>query len=226
MTAMNAHLLKTDVATADTNEVVPQVQHMGLGYDWDAPDSVTRISPSRPLEVAPRLDSFHLDPATRFTDAVSQSYAPAPGLLLSERLRRLLDEFDLQGHEWWPAEVTLGGETRPYWWLQPTEELEERVDYASSRFAIEHPDGSVEEVGPRTRVELDAIARSLVDSLAGTLKPRRVTFLPGTPAYDLLCLRVMNWSFYGSPRLAELLTSERVTGIEIVPAGAELVFPD
>ena len=224
MTRMDAYLLKTDVANADTNEIVPQVQHMGLDYDWDAPDSITRITSSRPLELAPRLDSVHLDPETRFTDVVSQSYAPGPSLLVSERLRSLLDEFDIQEHEWWPAHVTLGAETRRYWWLQPTEELEGRVDYSSSRFLIEDRDGSVEEVDVRSSDELAAIARSLVDSLSGTLRPRRVAF-SGTPPYDLLCLRVMDWSFYSSPRLADRLTSERVTGIEIVPAGAELVFP-
>ena len=120
--------------------------------------------------------------------------------------------------------MTLGTETRPYWWLHLTEELEAQVDYAASSFHIETPAEPGVDAPVSSRDELDGIAHRLVDSLSGMLTPRRVTFAPGTPAYDFFCLQVTARSFYASERLADRLSSADVTGIELAPSDVEFLF--
>jgi hypothetical protein len=219
-------VLDTDVVNPDNNEVIPQAEHLGLDYDWEAPDSVRHLTENVPLARPPNLGTFHLDPETELTDVVTQRFVIAKGLLVSERFCGVLDGFLVQRHERYATEVVLRGEARPYSWLHFTEELEDRIDYATSEFLVtplhQGPPSAVQ-IG--SRAELAETARRLVNTIAGGLKPRKVAFLPGTPAYDLLCLQWTTRTFYVSAPLAERLSGAGLTGFEVAPADAEFVFP-
>ena len=104
------HVLNIAIADESNGNVYPQVEHMGADYDWAARDSVTQIGSAAAAGVTPNLRSFYLDPATRWTDIVTQGYIPTSGLLVSERLDELLAGFRRQGALRWPAEVVLNGE--------------------------------------------------------------------------------------------------------------------
>jgi hypothetical protein len=209
----------------DNNEVVPQVMNMGPGYNWDAADSITALSTNAPLSVSPNFHAFHLDPETRLTDVISQAYIFTRGILISERFWRTLEGFVTQAHQSYAADVVFRGKTSPYYWLHMTEELENRIDYANSDFYIEPTlGGAAESVTLADRQALDALSRRLVDEGIGSLRPRRITFVSGTPAYDLFCLQFTSCTFFASARLADRLSADKLTGLEFRSAQAEFVF--
>src|SRR4030095_11506827 len=108
----NIWILDTAICNTQNNDVVPQVEHMGSGYDWDAPDSITQIRSNAPLDFRPHPQAFHLDPATNLTDVVSQGYIYTAGLLVSEPLYDTIRRFQLPAHQPYPAAVVHYG--RPY----------------------------------------------------------------------------------------------------------------
>jgi hypothetical protein len=206
-----------------TNDVYPQVEHMGDDYPWDDPDSVTKMVSGRPLAVRPNLRAFHLDPETNVTDLVSQGFTHAAGLLASEAFCAALDGRAVQAHERYPAEVVHGGETLPYRWLHMVEELEPRIDYARSEFTARHGDGRIEDV---VFADADAFARKRRElaSGPGSVGVRRLAFLPGTPPLDLFTILLGGRVFFVSDALAKELKRRQLTGFGLLPTDAEFTF--
>lgn len=218
------YILERLVCNEQTNDVCPQVEHMGDDYAWDAPDSVSQMRPAQPLAVAPNLRSFHLDPETNVTDLVSQGFTYVPGLLASEAFRAALEGRTVQAHETWPATVVHHGESFPYGWLHVTEELDARIDFGRSEFTVRYADGRVEDAAFADAGELDRRRRELTSSPAGSLHPRRVVFVGGTPSYDLFTLLLAGRVFYVSDLLAEELVRRNLTGFELLPTESVFMF--
>src|SRR3989442_9594796 len=117
-------------ANADNNQIAPQVENMGPGYNWDVRDSVTRISENVPLVQPPNLRAFHLDPLTVPTDVISQGYIVTRGLLVSPAFVRVLEKYRTQLHELYPAEVVWKNDRLKYFWVHMIEKAEDCLDYA------------------------------------------------------------------------------------------------
>ncbi|HUA43626.1 MAG TPA: hypothetical protein VMA77_00250 [Solirubrobacteraceae bacterium] len=218
-------ILNTEIANAENNEVYPQVIDMGLDYDWDAPDSVTHMIPYSRLHTPPRLESFHLDPATRATDVISQSYAHAAGLLVSEPFWWVLRAFTIQPHQILTAGVVSGTTRLPYRWIHIAEALEPRIEYSQSEFEYRASGGN-DWVPSQlsSEDELRALTRRLVNEGAGALAARRITFDPATPRYDLFCLQLTSRVWFVSEELAARLHSRGLTGFELLPSRTDFVF--
>jgi len=221
------YVLKIGIPNSDNNQIVPQVENMGPGYDWGASESITRLSGNAPLARSPNLHAFHLDPDTRLTDIVSQGYIYTRGILASAKFCRTLDDLIVQRHERYPADVVFHGKTYQYYWLHMTEEVEDRIDYVNSDFYIEPLlDGAIENVTLADREALDDLSRRLIDTGTGRLIARKISFIPGTPAYDLLCVQLTARTFFASELLAARLSNAKQTGFELRPTDTELVLSD
>jgi hypothetical protein len=207
------HVLNIAITDESNGNVYPQAEHMGAGYDWDAPDSVTQIGSAAAVGMTPRLRSFHLDPATRWTDIITQGYIPTSGLLVSERLDDLLVGFRRQGSLRWPAEVVLNGSARTYYWLDMNESIDARIDWLASRF--EFRAGSVrEERTFASAAELATAARKLVDDLSGKLLPLSIALRTDAPL-DLFVLALTWRTYLVSDPLAARLVEAGMTGFRL-----------
>jgi hypothetical protein len=219
-------ILNTNICSEQNNDVVPQVAHMGPGYQWDAPDSISRIDSNAPLGFAPNLRSFHLDPDTYLTDVVSHSFVYTAGLLVSHRFYGALDGLVVQPHESYPAEVVHRGETYRFVWMHVTELIESRIDFAESRFLISPFGRQAEPIVFADADELSRKARELVNTIGPVrLVPERLVFLQGTPRYDLFALLLTEWRFFASDLLADRLRTEGLTGFGLDPAPCPITFP-
>lgn len=213
------YILNTAICNAQNNELPVQVAHMGEGYRWDDPDSVTKIFEHLPLSVKPNMRAFHLDPLTNLTDVVSQGYIITMGLLVSETFCNALEGCVVQAHERYPADVVYHEQKFKYFWLHVIEELEDRIDYQRSTFAVRKPGGAHEPVTVTSAAELRQLRLDLVNTInGGRIIHKNVAFLPGTLHYDLCCVHLGNYQFLVSDRLTERLIELRLTGFELVPA--------
>ncbi|HBB95858.1 MAG TPA: hypothetical protein DC054_10745 [Blastocatellia bacterium] len=212
--------------SADNNHVVPQVENMGPGYNWDAPDSVTRISENVPLAHAPNFHAFHLDPLTVLTDIISQSYIRARGLLVSPPFVRTLEEYQVQRHQLYEADVVLNGGRSEYYWMHMIEKAEDSIDYANSAFRLESLEGGAGEAAAISSSEdLQETVKRLIETMEGRLKPSLLTFLSRDSLNDLFCLDLPVRTFFLSSRLRDDLVSARLTGFALVPTDLKVVSP-
>jgi hypothetical protein len=213
-------------ANADNNQIAPQVEDMGPGYNWDARDSVTRISENVPLVQPPNLRAFHLDPLTVPTDVVSQAYIRTRGLLVSPAFVQVLEKYRIQRYESYPAEVVWKGDTLKYYWVHMIEKAEDSLDYANSAFRVDSIDG---EAGERATIsnseDLQVMAKRLIETMEGQLKPDPLTFLPDRSLNDFFCLDLpVRRFFVSSPLQADLVTA-RFTGFKLVPSDVKVISP-
>jgi hypothetical protein len=213
-------LLKTAIVDESNGFVYPQVQHMGDHYGWDAPDSVLHVGLPAGAGRTPNLKAFHLDPATCYTDIVTQGYITTPGLLVSTRLEQLLRRFDTQAHRSWPADVVLHAEHRAYTWIEFTPPVEPQIDWAASVFEVKGEDGATKVVRFDSAARLAETARKLVDTFSGQLWPRQVGFLNEARPPDLFTLTLTSRVVLASDALAEPLMREGMTGFRLVPCSS------
>lgn len=217
-------ILNTAICNEQNNEVVPQVEHMGPGYAWDAADSVTRIIDNRPLTIPPSMHAFHLDAATTPTDVVSQGYIYATGLLVSEAFYDVLRGFTVQPHETALAEVVYHGESFNYVWVHMTELVEDRIDFATSDFAVRTAEGREQGVSLSSHDELRDKCRELVNTIGPSrLVPRRL-IVRHAPRYDLFAILLTELVFFTSDLLAAELARNQFTGFELQPTSAVVSF--
>jgi hypothetical protein len=207
-------ILNTSICDDQNNQVYPQVESMGLDYDWDAKNSIRRIVSNVPLEVVPDFKSFHLDPETKITDIVSQSYIYTRGLLVSERFWKVLQSFVLQAHETYLAQVVHRDTVLPYRWIHMTEEIEERIDYAKSDFR-QVADSQLSAIDVKNWENLRSICAKAVNSLDGEIIARKIMFLSGVPKCDLLFVQLTSRNIFVSDQMASRIRAEKFTGFKI-----------
>jgi hypothetical protein len=172
------------------------------------------------------LQSFCLDDDTKMTDIVWQNHINTMGLLVSRRYLDSLSGYAVQAHEIRPAEVVYLGTPHTYYWIHIAEELENVIDFAASSFIGSGPDGLDEVVKIHNRQEMHQKAWQLLNSTNGRrLVPGKIAFLPGTPRYDLICLRVTGERYFVSAGLADELVQRKLTGFDVVDTKVEFVFP-
>ena len=186
---MTYHALKTDVVSPEANDVYPQV----IGVVGNV---------------------FQLDPESAPTDLVTQTVLSTPGLLMSDRLFRLVSEFRVDG-EARPVTIEHLGDTYPYVWYAVTDNLERRVAFEESAFAISRPGQPVQQVEFHDRDKFDAVRAELISTLTGELRIERIAFLAGTPTYDMFYLRLTDRMYFTSEELSTRLVDARVTGVQI-----------
>ena len=205
---------------AAVNHVFPQAVDMGNEYDWDAPDSLRHLPPFAPADVPPNLSAFHLDPETKVTDILSQTLTPAPGLLVSNRLRDEVDHFAIQEHAWYEAPVVHHGRRLRYNWLHFTASLESKIDFTRSTFVVRHETKREKSRTFASEAEFLQECRELVDSGTGKVRVQSVTFLPGVALLDLFVLRLTGLTYYLSHQLVNRLREAEYSGCKILPANA------
>jgi hypothetical protein len=220
-------ILDTAICDAQNNEIVPQVEHMGSGYDWDAPDSITQIRSNAPLDFRPDTRAFHLDPATNLTDVVSQGYIYTAGLLVSEAFYNTIRRFQLQAHEPYPAAVVHDGRTHAFRWVHFTEEVEDKIDFTHSEFAVRGPVEPEMSQVFANQEQLREKCRELVNTIGPVhLEAIRIVFPPGVPRYDLFSVLLTERRFFVSDALADELRRQRFTGFELELSEATVLFEE
>jgi hypothetical protein len=211
------YVLEVGTGNAENNYVWPQVEHMGLDYRWNDPDSVTAITDNRPLDVTPNFRSFHLNDATEITDIISEAYAGAIGLLASPAVCQVISRYIVQPYEPYPAEVVHHGRTYGYIWLHMTELAEGWIDYSKSTFVVHRYDQAEEPALLDSKEMLRSKAVELANTMGGQLVCKRIGFLPRIVRPDLFALGLPSPRFFTSRRLSAELLSRGLTGLQILP---------
>jgi hypothetical protein len=123
--------------TIETGPEFPQVQKMAPGYNYKASNSVYALSKAveKLPDFTPNLDHFVAHGKAKLTDLLSVASANG-GFLISNRLKILLEKFNVAQHRFYPAKVSHKKELYEYYWMHMISDLTNLVDYPNSTFFI------------------------------------------------------------------------------------------
>lgn len=112
---------------------------LGLTLKWfKEPNSMTNLTNDEFPSFVPNL-IFELEDKAFLTDAISPSNLSAKGLLVSSKLKRILEKHNLMEHKFFKAEVIFKEDKHDYFWLHfkdCTEKYLSAIDYENSNFYI------------------------------------------------------------------------------------------
>jgi hypothetical protein len=106
-------------ATEGIGRTYPQHQEMGPGYDYGASDSVHRLPYDALPDFEPNFYTVVIHGYARLTDLISSAPIRDTGLLVSGKLRAILEGFALPPHRFYPLPVVHRGKpVTDFFWLQ------------------------------------------------------------------------------------------------------------
>jgi hypothetical protein len=109
-------IVKPAVGTQETGHAYPAVESYP-DYDFNSPNSVYKLDSDRFPNFQPNI-RFKLANQAKLCDMVAQGTISACGLLISERLKKLLETENLVPHKFFPATIEINeGKTEQYYWL-------------------------------------------------------------------------------------------------------------
>jgi hypothetical protein len=176
--------------------------------------------PDLPIEP----DLFRLKARSKATDVLSNAFGGG-SLVVNERVKQILDRFDIMEHRWGPITVEHGhGPILQYWWMRWTGDEESKLVFEASDM-VEYDIASDEIKGPlalRDYAELeskfaeqDAIEPCGSMSIKAT---RMVLRAADLDSRDMFSLGRLSPELYVSEALASELLAEQVSGVILSPA--------
>ena len=218
------YILKTALNTPETGTVYPQIQKMAPGYDYKAPNSVHALS--REVEklpnYEPNLDYFIVHTKAKLSDLLSVAVING-GFLISEKLKTVVEQFNLPTHKFYPARVQHKKQFYNYYWMHVICNLTEYVDYQKSTFFVYHNFsknlGYVDVVSKEEFIQKRLKLKSDNPGKTVTIWAEKITLntLPNK-AFDLFEIGTFDANCYISEALQQAITNEKITGCSIMPA--------
>ncbi|MEZ4922160.1 MAG: hypothetical protein R2780_03225 [Crocinitomicaceae bacterium] len=208
------YIIKPAVDTEETGHVYPAVQS-APDYNFNTENSIHRLNHHEFPDFEPNF-TFHLSEGARVCDLMGQATISASGLLISERLKNLLVEFNIAPHKLFPINIVGNGTSYNYYWLHIVwKEIEDLIDYNQSKFFKKR--------GPRNLGELKIKSR---DDYWHQKKELGSRFLIGFEKIKFL--RVPNFDVWVMPFRGDIICNEEVAmlirqntdfkGIQISPS--------
>jgi len=214
------YIISNAAGTKETGMEYPQVKSMSKGYDLNAPNSVWALHEVRNTKpkFKPNLDSFLLYKKAGLTDTISTGYIGGRGLLVSERFQRLLQNFNLTKHIFFPATVFKEDKVIKYFWMHLVDsDYRTNVIFPKTKFS-NWPKLKLKDYQDYLRFNKD-------EDKFGILRAGKVTldkFFDTT--LDLFMISEFDQNLYASQKLIDAIKENKITGLQIDDAMDILKF--
>lgn len=129
--------IEYSVATKETGSQFPQVTIKGK-YDYDKPDSVHKLRFNQMPDFIPDFGSLTFLRGAKPTDIVSVGVFAAQGFLISEKGKKVFEQFNLGEHKFFPVKIAKKEESYDYYWLHLCSDETDSIDYPNSIFYLQH----------------------------------------------------------------------------------------
>ena len=208
--------IQTSTDNSKIGKVYPQVDGMGNNYYLRKPNSVWEIKNYSPLDFLPDLDFFKISNSAKLTDFISTGLISASGFLVSDKVKRIFDQYTISKHCYYPARLKYKMDFyENYFWLHFIENDDNAIDLPKSTFVLTDP-------LPFFRQEKEQFTFDNKEEAIIVWKNNNTKSLfPST-----LTLRVDNQDFFSfsflyhhnyiSSRLIEHLEKDKVSGFDIL----------
>lgn len=139
---MDTVLVAIDNSTdkSKIGKVYPQVDGMGNGYNLRKPNSVWEIQEYSNLDFFPDLNYFKVSNSAKLTDFISTDLISASGFLVSDKTKKVFDQYQISKHIYYPARLKYKMNFyENYYWLHFVENDNDIIDFPTSTFVLTHP---------------------------------------------------------------------------------------
>jgi len=218
------NILDFQSGTEETGPEYPQVQGMGVGYNFEAPDSIYQLAKFQTElpPFAPNLNFFTLHKKAKPTDLLSNSLTNSTGFIISNRFMDLLAKFRLPEHKFFPTVVQHYDQTfKNYFWLQVIADYTNFVDYQKSVFFIfKNYSKDLGNITVSSKNDYQKKREELKskDSTLSIWAKQIVMTEEFDHSLDLFHVSRFNSDFFISEKLSRSITENELTGLVIKPS--------
>lgn len=219
---MNYYVLKPAVNTSGTGAAYPQIQKMSPDYNYDSNNSVYAIARcvGMFLDFIPDLNYFVVHNKANLTDLLSNAILPATGLVISKKLKDILQDFNLISNKIYPAKVFHKKEIQEYYYLHVGTTLAEIVNYQKSSFIIllnyAHNIGQINISSfndyhqKKEKIKVDNPGKTV------SIWAEKICFTEDfDQKLDFFKIGIFDTDLYVSEKLKKALIKEKITGLHI-----------
>ena len=220
------YFIKHAVATEETGPYCPQIERLSPESEYDAKDSIYRLFDSFHdfPESSPKIDFASLKKGSKLTDLLSSSMFVLLGFLVSQKLRNLLERFQLPSHRFYSVPVKSEKTTAEYFWmhmiyqyskLSVEEAQNKHLIFNLSHFIVENHLSRVSDISVSSAGELLAKEKELGydKSIKATSITLNEDFLKDVPDLFKIPLISNNWII--KQRLRDEIVREKITGVSM-----------
>lgn len=211
------YILKPAVGTKETGMAYPAVESFE-DYDFNKVDSVYNLDSDFFPNFIPDI-RFKLAKDAKLCDIMGQGTISACGLLISQNVKDVLEQFNLVPHKYFPATIEDKGTIHQYYWVHFVwEDGIKYLDFAKSKFQINEFGDNLGDVEIKTHQDLLDKQTEL-----GFMKTvYNYQSLMFNLNYDLF-IHPLNKTIYVSEKVFTSLTHKSFKGLELVNAENLLV---
>lgn len=217
-------IFKPAINSTETGPVYPQVQKMSPDYDYDAPNSVHRLSREvdKLPDYEPNIDYLILHGKAKPSDLLSVTPI-SNGFLVSEKLKTIFEQFNLPTHRFYPAKVQHKTQFYNYYWLHIICNLTDKVEYPKSTFFVYYNfSKNMGYVDVASKDDLLQKRQKLKADNPGktvTIWAEKITLKHSSNKnLDLFEIGTFDANYYISEPLQQALIKAKITGYSITPA--------
>lgn len=193
--------------------VYPQCKGMpdGFNYKWfEEPNSMTNLTNDEFPNVAPNL-IFELEERAKLTDVISPSNLSAKGILMNEKVKKIIDQFEIAEHNYYPATITHKGITYNYYWLHFVKKDLSGVDFEKSIF---YKSEFGFDKGDYLKIDSHQKALKIYDEEDYFIHLEKLVLNSNQSQIHFFYLPILH-NLFASENISEALKTNRVTGINL-----------
>jgi len=129
------YILKAAIGTKETGMAYPAIESYD-DYDFNGPNSVYKLDSDKFPDFDPDI-RFKLAKGAKLCDIMGQGTISACGLLISQNVKDVLDQFKLVPHKYFTATIEDKGIIHQYYWVHFVwDDGLNHLDFANSNFQI------------------------------------------------------------------------------------------
>lgn len=192
----------------------PQCKGLADGYtkEWlDQPSSMTNLNNNEFPNLQPDL-IFDLDEKAELSDVISPSMISAKGLLLNQKVKDILEDFNLMSHKYYPATVREKSNDYQYYWLHIVKPDLLGINFKESEFEITNLINM-----PEANIKINSWDHFMKRKMSLPMKHinAKKLVIEFELQKDLIFFPYIYSYMFISEDLALELASQKVTGLEI-----------
>lgn len=135
---MEYYVLKNSTGK-EIGKTYPQTNGMSNDYNFQIPESINFLPNLETPLHTPNLNFFKVDDKAKITDFISTGLINATGFIVNEKIKSLLDNYNIAEHMYFPARLYHKNKLINAYWLHFTKDYTPTINFQKSTFNLLSP---------------------------------------------------------------------------------------
>ena len=213
---MDHYTIRNSTHPNEIGKSYPQCKGVPSGhtFEWlESTNSMTNLNSREFPTFEPEL-KFELEENSILTDVISPSNIFAKGLLINNKVKDILRNFNLIDHKYFPAQVIMNGRDYDYYWLHLVKNDYQGLIFGSSEFYLGiTPNFKMNEVKIEDENNLQKIVNQNIETSLRVF-PSKLTLDSSFSNLDLFFFPIVQNEIIITKALKTAFYAAEVTGLD------------